>query len=451
MTKHDAPPSDVVSSTSGSSEARHGEEQAAGAHNAAVPYPNKTLGVVHPNGKMVWVPYSEQWTTLDLLKQDVAKAWQLEDGDFQIARSTPLLGDALIDHQCMEGEILYMLPKVNRTGASMAQMSERTQHNAPPTFTSSTGHAAHGGWYQLPMEEKIVHASINLLKIVNNSKQCTELQSNLELAVGMNVDCSPVFMKVSTHLPELIIHPAGNYLVAKCFDYHPALVDQATELICADVRSYAVHKHASYLMEAILTHPKGSNYSKSYLINEIFTPHNRVDIATHDSGNFVIQKAIEVCPDELMPLVMEGVQAVSLLTPHGAKMQKKVQSRLARAPQMNTAAQQQQQAPQQPMEYGVPEFHDPYDPSYNVPPTHGQQAPTTPATVQYNPYGDYSVYPCYDVHRCQVPVVQKPYPASHSAASVPASTTPTSTEEELIANNNNMPPLSWADDNTDFM
>ena len=290
------------------------------------PLNGKSLGVMNPNGKMVWVPYQEDWTTLDMLKSDVAAAWGTpQNTDFQITRAMPLLSDALIDYQCMAGEILYVLPKpvssmtaAAAPAAAGSAAAAPTSRRAVPTpatpdtsfssdMTASTAASMSVGWYQLPPDERIAHAARNLEQIVNNAKSCTELQANLEQAHSMRVDCTPVLQKVELNLQDLVVHPAGNYLVSKCFDYHVPLIQQATDLLGRNLRMYALHKHASYVIETILTHQMTPLECRRFLITEIFNPTNRITIATHDSGNFVIQRAIECCPDDLVETMTDAV------------------------------------------------------------------------------------------------------------------------------------------------
>eukprot|EP00659_Diplonema_papillatum_P007510 gene7510-11501_t len=340
---------------------------------------HKTVGIVHPNGTMAWMPFNSQ-CSLETLKSNTAQALGLKDASFHIARATPLLSDTMIDLQCVNGEVLYLLPKVrSRHDEAPAPRNQPYQAPAPvinsptssvaasttswhqpahqPPLTaahlnnlSAGTNAVQGPWFQLPLDEKMVFASHNLMKLVNNSKQCTELQSNLEMANQMFIDCSTVYNKVEFHLRELIAHPAGNYLVSKCFDYRPSLIQLSANLICSDLKEYATHKHASYVIEAILTHQNTPQHTKTGLVEKIFSDPNRVPIAISDTGNFVVQKAIEACPDELLNQMVESVNMVALLSAHGAKMHKKVQSRMSRmtgGPHMHVQQQQpQQQQPQ---------------------------------------------------------------------------------------------------------
>eukprot|EP00755_Sulcionema_specki_P037872 Sspe_Gene.109812::Locus_89989_Transcript_1_1_Confidence_1.000_Length_544::g.109812::m.109812 len=96
----------------------------------------RVLGVVHPSGKMLWVPYFEGWTTLDMLRSDVARTWNLPSTDFQVARATPLLSDALLEQQCMPGEILFMLPRV--TGSTKATCTAPVTESAQHDTTSDS-------------------------------------------------------------------------------------------------------------------------------------------------------------------------------------------------------------------------------------------------------------------------------------------------------------------------
>ena len=422
---------------------------------------NKTLGVVHPSGKMLWVNYNEDWTTLSNLKQEISSAWCLGDQDFQVARATPLLSDALIDHQCMDGEILCLLPKVQ---ANSKVVSSNLHTNVVPDVCHSYAAQQNSNWcappmgssdtYCLPLEEKLAHAAFNLLKVIGNPKQCTELQGNLELACNIGVDCSLVFQKVEEHLGELITHPAGNYLVSKCFDYCPALITVVTNAIIKDVKAYALHKHASYIIEAVLLHPSGSNHDKSIIITEVFDPQNRVAIATHDSGNFVIQKAVEVCPDELLPVMVEGVSAVSLLTCHGAKMQKKVQARMSRRTHGKHQGNQSTVRHQPPVvqQQQQVDYNDPYDPTFH------QQIPTSGYYYQADPYTQMPAQPVQYQQPCppnpdnsqvQISAPHAAHPSTQSesiassmpghsnssappsSTSAPASSSPSSVEEGL--------------------
>eukprot|EP00754_Rhynchopus_humris_P031035 Rhum_TRINITY_DN15307_c7_g1::Rhum_TRINITY_DN15307_c7_g1_i1::g.151916::m.151916 len=279
-----------------------------------------------------------------------------------------------------------------------------------PVAATAAGTVAGGpvamqvGWYQLPLDEKIAHAAHNLQKIVANPKQCTELQANLEQAHGLRVDCSSVFQKVEHHLQDFVVHPAGNYLVSKCFDYYTDLIQQAADLIGRNLKTYALHKHASYVIETMLTHQLTPIDTKKFLITEILAASNRVTIATHDSGNFVIQRAIECCPEDLLPMMVDSVQAVSLLTPHGAKMLKKVQARLSRSNNSallakfggsNSKRTQERRHGAQPAPHQQPQHHQ-QPPQHqhqqqqkqqHPPMQYGQAAPGCPTDVANPPMG----------------------------------------------------------------
>eukprot|EP01063_Lacrimia_lanifica_P008171 TRINITY_DN1528_c0_g7_i1.p1 TRINITY_DN1528_c0_g7~~TRINITY_DN1528_c0_g7_i1.p1 ORF type:complete len:548 (+),score=221.94 TRINITY_DN1528_c0_g7_i1:200-1843(+) len=365
MTKHDFPTSEIPSSSSDIGTVSDGGYYQQGEQYGAMGHAGsgKMLGVVHPSGKVAWVPY-EHFTTLSSFKGDVASMLGMEGCDFNIARATPLLHETVVDYQCIQGEILYMLPKVagyNAGGMSMPQYSAPTvqqqqqqqdpmngsiksnasmdgsmhSYGAPHGMgvTSPLGHSGcPPGWQVMSLEDKVHVAAMKLLGMVNNSKVCTELQSCLEAAHSMGIDCMPVFRSVEENLADLVVHPAGNYLVTKCFDWHVTLIEQSAELMSHNMRFYALHKHASYVIEAMLTHQLSSPMVRHTIISQVLSPNHRVAIATSDSGNFVIQKSIETCPDELLPLLMEAVQSVSQLTQHGTKMQKKLQARIQNKP-----------------------------------------------------------------------------------------------------------------------
>ena len=104
------------------------------------------------------------------------------------------------------------------------------------------------------------------------------------------------------------------------------------------MRTFALHKHGSYVVEAILVSNRCSKQAKSDLISALLGPTNRVSVATHDSGNFVLQKAIEFCPDDLLFMLQEAVQAVFRMSTHGPKMMKKLESRMAKSQHVNKVA-----------------------------------------------------------------------------------------------------------------
>lgn len=182
------------------------------------------------------------------------------------------------------------------------------------------------------VEERVRLATADLLTAVQTTRKCNELRRDLEFAAHAGIDLGDITRQVEAMLPQLVEHAAGNYLVTKCFDLCPRLIDVAAGLLIQNVRHYALHKHASYVVEAVLEHACGSPEAKAHLVAELIAPHNRRTIGSHDSGNFVMQKAIENAPDDLLPLVCEAVQEITHLCSHGSKMQKKLTARLQRSP-----------------------------------------------------------------------------------------------------------------------
>eukprot|EP00756_Hemistasia_phaeocysticola_P033873 Hpha_TRINITY_DN16488_c1_g6::TRINITY_DN16488_c1_g6_i1::g.163188::m.163188 len=182
------------------------------------------------------------------------------------------------------------------------------------------------------VEERLRLAAADLLTAVQTTRKCNELRRDLEFAAQAGIDLGEMIRQVEVMLMQLIEHAAGNYLVTKCFDLCPRLIDVAAGLLIQNVRHYALHKHASYVVEAVLEHACGSPEAKAHLVAELIAPYNRRNIGSHDSGNFVMQKAIENAPDDLLPLVCEAVQEITHLCSHGSKMQKKLTARLQRSP-----------------------------------------------------------------------------------------------------------------------
>eukprot|EP01064_Diplonema_japonicum_P023520 TRINITY_DN33957_c0_g1_i1.p1 TRINITY_DN33957_c0_g1~~TRINITY_DN33957_c0_g1_i1.p1 ORF type:complete len:484 (+),score=100.82 TRINITY_DN33957_c0_g1_i1:54-1505(+) len=326
---------------------------------APAPVQQAYMSVVHPSGRVAWVPMQEGGSVANV-KEQVARQLGLQE-TFQMARVTPLLDDTPVDRQCMPGDMIYILPNtksenlqqmfpqdvqssqpvtplvssmpstpLSASGTSFTSMYHST---ATASFPNSTMQQQSGTVAPWPLEEKIANAANSLTQVISQSRQCTELQQDLEQAVARGIDCSAVFQAAERHLPELILHPSGNYLVSKCFELCPSLIDTATAIIIGEVRMYALHKHGSYVVEAILVNKGSSVQSKMDLIGALLAPPNRVVVATHDSGNFVLQKAIENCPDELLWELQEAVQSVFHMSSHGPKMLKKLETRLAKSQQ----------------------------------------------------------------------------------------------------------------------
>ncbi|KAJ9441139.1 hypothetical protein DIPPA_25190, partial [Diplonema papillatum] len=333
--------------------------------------------VVHHNGRMAWVPYQEG-ATMGTLREEVGRQLGVNASLNQFARACPLMEDTPFTRQCMPNDVLYILPDAvpkstlhEMLPPPLPLYQPREVPSAPATpllpvsvpttpvsgsgsFTSAMFPHPHGPSFSgnstplsmpvaaptwtVQLEEKLANAAANLSQVISQSRQCTELQQDLETAVNRGVDCSCVFQACERSLGELILHPSGNYLVSKCFDLCSALIDSATSIIAGDVRTFALHKHGSYVVEAILTSTNASKQCKGELILALINPTNRVNVATHDSGNFVLQKAIDNCPEEMLPQLQEAVQAVVHMSTHGPKMLKKLESRLSKWQGANAAA-----------------------------------------------------------------------------------------------------------------
>eukprot|EP01060_Flectonema_neradi_P000001 TRINITY_DN0_c0_g1_i1.p1 TRINITY_DN0_c0_g1~~TRINITY_DN0_c0_g1_i1.p1 ORF type:complete len:503 (+),score=123.28 TRINITY_DN0_c0_g1_i1:101-1609(+) len=321
------------------------------------------ISVVHPSGKVAWIPFQEG-TSMAAMKEEAARQLRLnvQEG-MQFARVTPMLEDTPVDRQCMANDVIYILPNTAKQQEMQPQMYQQTEMVGQPgtplipsvpstplsasgnSFTSAMYHSnvssfsqnsmpmqsmGQAGW-PVQLEDKLQNAAATLLQVISQSRQCTELQQDLETAITRGLDCTAVFQAVERHLPELILHPSGNYLVSKCFELCPTLIDTATAIICGDVRMYALHKHGSYVVEAILGNTRGSKQSKCDLITALLNHQNRIIVATHDSGNFVLQRAIEYCPDELLWHLQESINSVFHMSTHGPKMLKKLETRILKS------------------------------------------------------------------------------------------------------------------------
>eukprot|EP01061_Rhynchopus_euleeides_P038965 TRINITY_DN6681_c0_g1_i1.p1 TRINITY_DN6681_c0_g1~~TRINITY_DN6681_c0_g1_i1.p1 ORF type:complete len:477 (+),score=159.91 TRINITY_DN6681_c0_g1_i1:54-1484(+) len=320
------------------------------------------ISVVHPSGRTAWVPVMDG-ASLSTVKEEACRQLGIQEVT-QLARVTPMLDDTPVDRQCMPNDTLYILPTKTETqqAPTMYQELQASQpvspivpsmpstplsmsgsfsgpsmyHNAP-SFSNNLSVSGGSMNWQVHLEEKLANAAQNLTSIISQSRYCTELQHDLETAVQRGIDCSAVFQTAERMLPELILHPSGNYLVSKCFELCPSLIDRATAIIAADVRMYALHKHGSYVVEAILVSQNASRQAKGDLISALLSPTNRVGVATHDSGNFVLQKAIENCPDDLLMLLQDAVQAVFRMSTHGPKMLKKLEARISKSQSVQAA------------------------------------------------------------------------------------------------------------------
>jgi len=371
--------------------------------------PVTVVGLVHPSGRMVWLPYQEGWTTVDMLRGELAARWGVCPQDLRIASQSaflPLGGS--VGALCQPGEILFVLPRrpsmhlhepppgdavamcltnlAPDVGPLTLAQEEEVVDAVPsdlssgqglpvgmhhPILTTSPQHMMVSGpctplspevrpsanpatqgqgqytvlltqtpnmtpaWSQTTLEEKLQFAAQNVFKIIGQTKACTELQQDLEGAMHQGVDCSPVFQAIESELPELMLHPAGNYLVSRCFDFCPRLIETAAEIICRSIRQYCLHKHGSYVVENILDHKCTSPNARTSIIAQLISPQHRAHIAAHDSGNFVLQKAILKAPESLLPHVIETVHAVSSYTAHSQKMQKKLDARIGMSPNMD--------------------------------------------------------------------------------------------------------------------
>lgn len=369
--------------------------------------PHTVVGLVHPSGRMVWLPYQPDWTTVHMLRAELAARWGICPEDLRIvSQSAPLPLMGYVHALCEPGEILVVLPRrpsmhlhepphgdavamcltdlAPDVGPLTLAQEEEVADPVPsdlsngqglpvgmhhPMLTNSPQHMMVSGpctplspgirpsvnaatqgqgqytvlltqnappaWAQTTLEEKLQFASQNVFKIIGQTKACTELQQDLEGAMQQGVDCSCVFQAIENELPELMLHPAGNYLVSRCFDFCPRLIETACEIICRSIRQYCLHKHGSYVVENIIEHGATSPTARCSLIAQLISPQHRAHIAAHDSGNFVLQKAITQSPESLLPLVIETVRSVSGYTAHSQKMQKKLDQRMQRSPNLD--------------------------------------------------------------------------------------------------------------------
>eukprot|EP00755_Sulcionema_specki_P006629 Sspe_Gene.35965::Locus_17418_Transcript_2_2_Confidence_0.750_Length_1502::g.35965::m.35965 len=325
--------------------------------------------VMSPSGQ-AFIISLQDYGNLGHLKEEIARQFSMPHMDFQLGRVSHLVPDSPLTHQCVGGDTIYILPTalphysreqggcMNSAYQEVPTMMGQQQGPRLPTSTipstplsaisrqspgtsfgtiSNTGsnttplHGSDLNW-PLSLEERIELATQQLPQVISQSRQCNELQYDLESAMSAGIDCSALFQTVQRLLPELIVHPSGNYLVTKCFDLCPSLIDSASALITQEIQCYALHKHASYVVEAILGHAMGSKQSKRDVVLALISPPNRVAVATHDSGNFVLQRAIEHCPEELLWQLKEAVQSVVNVSTHGSKMLKKLETRMARCP-----------------------------------------------------------------------------------------------------------------------
>lgn len=325
----------------------------------------ESIGIMHATtGRLTWLPYQPGWTTEVMLRGKLSAQWRCPPDSFRLTRQSGelLMPDVLISRQCEVGEVLCTCPSSHGSfdpaaGAGMGfsdfripppgcappmfQTVRMMPLNQPQTIVTQTplfvsqgigSGVGIGMGMGMALEAKLQHASGNLLKIVGHSKHCAELQNDLEQAVAQAVDCSCIFNAIERRLGELILHPAGNYLVTRCFDFCPALLDAASQMICLSTCSYCLHKHGSYVVEAILGHRCTPPSARSTIISQLISARNCFTIAAHETGNFVLQKCITCTPDNLLPQMLEAIRAVQGVSPHGARMAKKLDQRLKQSP-----------------------------------------------------------------------------------------------------------------------
>eukprot|EP01059_Diplonema_ambulator_P037010 TRINITY_DN9575_c0_g2_i1.p1 TRINITY_DN9575_c0_g2~~TRINITY_DN9575_c0_g2_i1.p1 ORF type:complete len:444 (+),score=150.44 TRINITY_DN9575_c0_g2_i1:59-1390(+) len=327
--------------------------------------PETVIGVVHPSGHKTWVPYIPGHSTVEMLKAEVAKLYGWSVRDFQVSTSKAMLhNSAFIEHACSPGSCVYVVPRLPAMHLHPPSVQEPPvefpviapgvalgyeavpQHHTCPTcktvlhdpYAANQTQNISAMYNAMTLDEKMAYAASNLMTLVNNTKQCTGLQADIEAGIAQGMDCVPVLQAIEHNVTELILHPAGNYLLSKCFDLHPILINAAAEIICKSVKKYVLHKHGSYVAEAILEHPQTPGYVLGNLIANLLSPGACNLVAAHDSGNFVLQKAISHCPDHLLPLLTETVQAALSQTPHAAKMSKKLYLRTSKNKRQQRAA-----------------------------------------------------------------------------------------------------------------
>eukprot|EP01064_Diplonema_japonicum_P011946 TRINITY_DN1940_c0_g1_i1.p1 TRINITY_DN1940_c0_g1~~TRINITY_DN1940_c0_g1_i1.p1 ORF type:complete len:462 (+),score=133.22 TRINITY_DN1940_c0_g1_i1:56-1441(+) len=316
--------------------------------------PETVVAVVHPSGHKVWMPYIVGHSTVEMLKTEVATLYGWSTRDFQVSCANSMLHNStFIEQVCSPGAAVYIVPRLpamhlhaptvqeasefHMIAPGVVLSYEMPQRTTCPTcksvvaeYPGSQRENVSALYNSMALDEKMAYAAQNLMTLVNNTKQCTGLQGDIEASIAQGIDCAPVLTAIETSVTDLVLHPAGNYLLSKCFDVRPALITTAAEIISKSVKKYVLHKHGSYVAEAILEHQQTPAYVLGNLIANLLSPSACGLIAAHDSGNFVLQKAISNCPDHLLPVLTETVNAALPQTPHAAKMSKKLYLRTSK-------------------------------------------------------------------------------------------------------------------------
>ena len=144
--------------------------------------------------------------------------------------------------------------------------------------------------------------------------QCTEG------AEGGVAVVKPLLDEILTHCATLMRSGSGNFLVQQCIQLAPSeFADSIAARIKGTVESMSLHRHASHAVEQVLKHVS-EPYLHDLLSELVRSSLSARRLACSQSGNYVLQAAIKMCPPSLWEPVSLRIKAcLPELTPVSAE------------------------------------------------------------------------------------------------------------------------------------
>ncbi|KAI4318924.1 hypothetical protein MLD38_032577 [Melastoma candidum] len=168
-------------------------------------------------------------------------------------------------------------------------------------------------------------AEKHLMEIATDLRGCCMLMKSVEISKGLCRNL--LFPKMTEICSELAVHPAGNYLVQKLFDFHiPQLTEDVLRSLQGSYHSLSVDKYGSHVMEKCLLRSNMIWFEE--IARELMTGRDFSELFTDPYGNYVVQAMLSRAKDrglviyDVLRSMIDSEGEALQRSPYGGKLQK---------------------------------------------------------------------------------------------------------------------------------
>ncbi|KAI4331461.1 hypothetical protein MLD38_029649 [Melastoma candidum] len=168
-------------------------------------------------------------------------------------------------------------------------------------------------------------AEKHLMEIATDLRGCCMLMKSVEISKGLCRNL--LFPKMTEICNELAVHPAGNYLVQKLFDFDiPQLTEDVLRSLQGSYHSLSVDKYGSHVMEKCLLRSNMIWFEE--IAWELMTGRDFTELFTDPYGNYVVQAMLSRAKDrglviyDILRSMIDSEGEALQSSPYGGNLQK---------------------------------------------------------------------------------------------------------------------------------